>query len=330
MKKSKLYFLVLYFIRKIYYLCIRIIKIKYPDFKPKRGTGGTNSARYCYSICMRHIVHLFNNGMKQIPRSIAEFGPGDSLGIGLCMMLAGVDEYYAFDIVEHANKSTNLAIFNELINLFKEKSPIPDNNEFSNIKPLLDDYSFPSHIFNENILNEALSDKRINNIKQLLTESSLDTSGNIKIKYIVPWENYSGNYPNVDFVLSQAVLEHIDNLPQFYFVMAQILNSGCFTSHEIDFKSHGETYEWNGHWAISNKKWKKIRGARPYLINREPLSTHLEFLKRNKFIILEKECHSATQYGRPTIKRSKLSDRFLNMSDEDYDTSSCFILAKKE
>jgi hypothetical protein len=111
--------------------------------------------------------------------------------------------------------------------------------------------------------------------------------------------------------------------------MAQILASGSFISHEIDFKSHGETYEWNGHWAISDKKWEIIRGTRPYLINREPLSTHLNLLKSNDFMIVKKEICSGIMEEIPSISREKLAEKFLYLSDEDFNTASCFIICKK-
>jgi hypothetical protein len=309
-------------------LGISLIRKIIPNFKAE-VTGGTISARYCYSVFMRHLIHLYKNGMKTIPLRIAEFGPGDSLGIGYCWLLAGANEYYAFDIVEHATKERNLIILNGLVALFKEKTRIPDNNEFSRIKPLLDDYSFPNYIFDDNNLQKNLSIERIKSIEILVSKLSEPLDKNITIKYIVPWENYTGNYPEVDFIYSQAVLEHIGNLPRFYNVMMQILIDGAFVSHSIDFKSHGETYEWNGHWAISDKKWKKIRGDRPYLINREPLSTHLHMFKKNGFTIIAKENSFGTDASRPSIHKNKLQDKFINMTEEDFNTASCFIIAKK-
>jgi hypothetical protein len=160
-------------------------------------------------------------------------------------------------------------------------------------------------------------------------QSNNNKNYQIKIEYIVPWENYSGNYPVVDFVFSQAVLEHIDNLKHFYHIMSKILIDGGFVSHDIDFKSHGETYEWNGHWAISDVKWKKIRGSRPYLINREPLSTHLQLFKENGFQIIVKIPSSGSAEEKPSIQRKKLVGKFLNLSDEDFETSSCYIIAEK-
>ena len=325
-KDSKLYFLA----RKEYYrTVVKIIRGIDPTFKQNYiGTNGAVSFRYCYSVFMRHIVHLFKSGMLKIPNRVAEFGPGSSLGTGLCAILAGAKEYYAFDLVECADNKSNLEVFDGLTALFKAKAPIPDNREFPEVRPLLDDYSFPSHIFDDNVLRENLSNERVDLIVKTLTEGK-NVSDNIIIKYIVPWENYSGIYPEVDLIFSQAVLEHVDNLERFYTVMYNILAPGGFISHDIDFRSHGETYEWNGHWAISDKKWKKIRGGRPYIINREPLSTHLQLFEKNGFQIKVKIPSLGSNERGSSIRRKKLAGKYIHLSEQDFETSSCYIIAQK-
>ena len=75
-----------------------------------RGTGGTNSASYCYGIWIKHLTLLGQSGLHEIPNAIAELGPGDSLGVGLAALLSGVNEYYAFDIRKYTNTEKNLKI----------------------------------------------------------------------------------------------------------------------------------------------------------------------------------------------------------------------------
>jgi len=60
-----------------------------------KGTGGTDSARYCYSVWLRHLVMAKRNGLNPYPRIVAELGPGDSLGIGLAALISGCDKYFA-------------------------------------------------------------------------------------------------------------------------------------------------------------------------------------------------------------------------------------------
>lgn len=54
-----------------------------------RGTGGSTDARYCYSVWLRHLVMAHVRGLNTDPHTLAELGPGDSLGTGLCAVLTG-------------------------------------------------------------------------------------------------------------------------------------------------------------------------------------------------------------------------------------------------
>ncbi len=54
-----------------------------------RGTGGTISARYCYSVWLRHLCVARDYGLPTQPSVIAELGPGDSIGSGLAGLLTG-------------------------------------------------------------------------------------------------------------------------------------------------------------------------------------------------------------------------------------------------
>src|SRR3954471_22067499 len=84
----------------------------------RKGTGSTSSARYCYEVWFKHLVLLWAHGMRSIPQSLAELGPGNSLGVGLAAMLCGVDRYVALDVVNYSNPRVNLAVFDELVDLF--------------------------------------------------------------------------------------------------------------------------------------------------------------------------------------------------------------------
>lgn len=304
-------------------------------FKPNTGLSfvnvigeGTISARYCYAVFLRHIIHLNHYGMNKVPGKVAEIGPGNSIGTGLCFILTGADKYYGFDSVAHANLETNLFVFDELVELFRKREPIP--KEFPDVKPYLDkkDNSlFPEHIFSHELLKRTLSDDRISLIRDILRNKAVDS--NIEIKYISPWENYKGQYPAVKLVYSQAVLEHIDDLENFYKRCAEILPGGGLMSHQIDFRSHGSSVKWNVHWAIDENEWNsKVQGL-PFYINREPLSTHIKLLKKNNFeIVIIKPVKNDNKRS-DGINRKKLQGRFSMLSEEDFTTSGCYIISKK-
>ena len=100
-----------------------------------RHSGGTESARYCYSVWLRHLVMAGNAGVSTRPERVAELGPGDSFGIGLAGMLSGTDHYLAFDAKPHARVERNLAVFAELVELFSRRAPIPGETEFPEVFP---------------------------------------------------------------------------------------------------------------------------------------------------------------------------------------------------
>ena len=65
-----------------------------------------------------------------IPNSVAELGPGDSLGIGLAALLCGANNYYGLDAVPYCNDERNLKVFEELVGLFTQREHIPISRNF--------------------------------------------------------------------------------------------------------------------------------------------------------------------------------------------------------
>src|SRR5438128_2334723 len=65
------------------------------------GTGGTEAASYCYSVYLRHLVLAYGSGLPTAHNVVAELGPGNSLGVGLCALLTGANRYLALDAMRH-------------------------------------------------------------------------------------------------------------------------------------------------------------------------------------------------------------------------------------
>lgn len=228
------------------------------------GTGGTNSAKYCYSVWLRHLVMAYNNNLPTQIDTVAEIGPGDSLGIGLSALLSGVKKYYAIDIIKYANADKNIEIFDELVELLNNREKIPHEEFFSNIKPSLKSYDFPSNILNDSILKKSLNDERIEDIRKELKDlDNYNKQDSCMIYYFVPWfESKQILNEPIDMILSQAVMEHIENLTLAYKTMYRWLSPLGFISHQIDFKSHGTSRKWNGHWSYSDFTWRVIKGKK--------------------------------------------------------------------
>ena len=97
-------------------------------------------------------------------------------------------------------------------------------------------------------------------------------------------------------------------------------------SHQIDFRSHKLTKKWNGHWGISGIVWKLMMGKRPFLINRQPYSTHVKYIEDAGF-----ECvHLKTRKEVNGISRTKLAREWKHLTDDEMQTSGIFIQAIKQ
>lgn len=288
-------------------------------------TGGTGSARYCYSAWLRHLIYASSCSGGQVPKKVAEIGPGDSLGTGLAALISGVDEYYAFDVVKYFNVEKNLKVFDELVALFENREPVPDEKEFPRLKPCLKSYEFPSGVLSEEHMHRAMNPERLSRIRNAI-EHMNKPAGDIRIYYSPEWHDQSMiAEESVDMIFSQAAMEHVDDLENGYKAMYRWLKRRGVMSHTIDFKCHGLATRWNGHWAYSDATWKLLRGKLPYLINREPHSTHAGMIRQNGFDIRQ-DIRTETRSG---VDRQSLHRRFRRLTDEDLLTSDAFILAVK-
>ena len=289
---------------------------------PPVGTGGTVSAQYCYSVYLRHLAISDQHSLATDPLTVIELGPGDSIGIGLMALLTGAEQYYAVDAVRHASSATNLLIFDELVKLLTDQAPIPSGGEFAEILPELGEYSFPSKILSEDRLTQALAPDRLSRLRLALA-SNLTTG---PIRYLAPMGRMHEILDNsVDLIISQAVMEHIDQLQETYTECFRCLKPGGFMSHQIDLRCHDTAPEWNGHWKYADLTWHLMRGGRSWFINRQPCSTHISLAKVAGFNI-----HAEIkQFGNFGIARNQLASRFKALSDNDLTIASVLILASK-
>lgn len=288
------------------------------------GTGGTDSAAYCYGVWLKHLTFLWESGLRNIPGTVAELGPGDSLGIGLAAMLCGTDNYYALDVVRHSNPDTNVRVLDELVDLFKTRAGRPRKG-WPDFDPYLNEDLFPSHILSDELLERALCPERVAEIRGLLQ----DPGGNqqtLSIRYMVPWSDAGViEKDSVDVVVSHSVLEHVRDLETTYRALYQWLKPGGMMTHQIDFTSHGLSREWNGYRTYSELLWKIVLGRRSFLINRQPHSVHTGLLTQNGFSLLL----DMQNYAPGGIPRSRLSKCWKGISDDDLACSGAFIQAKK-
>ena len=290
----------------------------------RRLEEGTVSARYCYSVWLRHLVMAHDRGLPTNPQVLVEFGPGSSIGTGLAALIAGGAEYFALDIVKSADTAGNLAVFDQLVELFRARADIPGEKEFPEVEPRLPTYRFPAHVLTAARLAQALDAPRLARLRRSVATAG---SSGSSVRSLVPWHNAALDGRPADMVLSQAVLEHVDDLARAYQKMYDWLKPGGVMSHVIDFRCHHTARSWNGHWTYSDLTWTLIRGRRPYFLNRAPCSTHASLLRQTGFDVVF-EC---PRRQLSTIDEKHLASSFREgtLQPADLLTSGLFVQAVK-
>jgi SAM-dependent methyltransferase len=249
---------------------------------------------------------------------VGELGPGDSIGIGLAALLSGADQYVGLDLVPFSAKAELEPIFDELVQLYCHQEPIPDDQEFPHLRPRLASYEFPVDLIDaKNCANRA---------NAIRTELSVIMKGSRVIKYQAPWTSPADIAPgSLDLIFSQAVLEHVDYLEETYRSMFTWLKPGGYASHVIDFSAHHLSPFWNGHWAYSDLQWKLVRGQREFLLNRRPLSTHINYAEESGFEILK----VFRNYEDSRLGPHCLALDFQQLSAEDSRTRGAILVLRK-
>ena len=293
-----------------------------PAALTNRGGGRTHSARYCYSVYLRHLVKLAEAGLPTAPRAVAEIGPGESVGAGLAALIAGAERYVGLDVKHYALRPDTAALFDELVALFRARAPIPGGTEFPTIKPELPDDAFPTRILSADRMARALDPARLDDLRRRIAAGGEASP----LGHIAPWHDAGSIEPGaIDWIFSQAVMEHVDDLALTYRACREWLAPGGVMSHQIDMKSHGTAAAWNGHWAYSDAMWRVVRGRRLYLINRAPASAHRAAMNAAGFAIVADQ----PVIRRDGLPKARLAPRFRGMSDEDAATAGLFVIARR-
>jgi SAM-dependent methyltransferase len=291
----------------------------------RKGTGGTNAASYCYGVWLKHLTLARSNGMQGIPGTVAELGPGDSIGTGLAAMLSGSNHYFAFDIIQHANIDMNLRVFDELVGLFRARTDRPSKG-WPDFDGQMGGKLFPHHILTPQVLEGSLSADRVEAIRQRIQDPSANTD-ELSVRYMVPWRDPSIVRPgSVDLILSHSCLEHVDALDATYEAMRLWLRPGGFMTHQIDYTDHGLARNWNGYRTCPEWAWRLTRGKGYFLINREPHSVHLEQMRRHE---LEVVCDMRFERVRDSVERAALAPKWRSLDDADLYCASAFVQARK-
>lgn len=284
----------------------------------RAATGGTDSARYCYSVWFRHLLILTQHGFHLRGAHIGELGPGDSIGTGLVALLCGATGYTGLDVVPFSARANLQQLLGELVQLYTQQEPIPDQEEFPNVRPRLASYDFPAHAVEWKDSAEHITCIQ-EAVKKGINHSPM-------ITYRAPWSSSGAiEAESLDLVFSQSVLQYVDALEEAYRAMFTWLKPGGFASHWIGLWAHQFSPFWNGHWAYADWQWRLVRGRRELLLNRQPLNVHLQYATKVGFAVVRQEREFASG-GLPVHALAKKSQEF---AEEDLRTRGAMVILRK-
>lgn len=238
--------------------------------------GGMGNAGYAISVFLEHFSKV--EFMRKNDGFIAlELGPGDSVASAIIARAFGAERCYMVDAGAFA--SDNVASYRGVITSLRGQNIwVEDIKEQSDITELLDQYG---GVYLTNGLDSLRS---------------------------IPDES-------VDFIWSQAVLEHIP-LREFDATMRElqrILRKNGVCSHQVDLKDHLGAALNNLRFSeeIWEAKWMAQSG---FYTNRIRFSEMLDIFSEVGFDV---EVVSKEQWQRLPTKKSKMQSEFRKMSDED-------------
>jgi hypothetical protein len=306
------------------------IKSYLPVRKTYTGTGGSDSARYCYAAWLRHLVSIGRVVPDLRPRVVAELGPGDSLGLGLAALLSGAERYLALDVLAHTNVDVNLEVLDALAPFFRDRADIPSDEEFPELYPRVGTRSFPDDVLRRMALKVDASDERVASLRRAISGIAEPSSAHAAIRYLCPWPTAAVEPGSVDLIVTQAVLQDMDHrsetdaLTVAFKAMAGWLKRGGVMSHQVNLAFPDTTW-WNQHWMYGELTWTLIRGRRPYYVNRVPASEYLRLCEEHGFEVVAVTPVAADD----SAPRSKLPRRFRDLPTTDYSTRAVHFVARK-
>jgi Fe-coproporphyrin III synthase len=188
---------------------LRHILLDYRTPRPIPLNQIEKNIEYVFSVVNnfeKQLNNAFENNYNFEQKNILEIGPGQDLGTGIIYMSKGAKSYTAIDRFKLL--VSNPMFYQKILNRVDKSQ--------SDLKNLVD------------IISAATADKnnkeiRLNNFKYLNVYSE-KMSEKINDKF--------------DLIVSQAVLEHVDDPEKAFREMYMLLDDRGVICHEIDFKSH--------------------------------------------------------------------------------------------
>lgn len=189
-------------------------RLVYTNFRQRlsynSGDIRTNSGSHHLSASLEESIHYINDvfrdykhygGIDRFYGKVAEVGTGDSCGVGILFLRDGCEHVDLIDKY-YSNRST-----------FRQSEII---RELTETNPAL---------IKANIATNTYSEENVNGLSRHYGQQASA-------------ENFFKENKGYDFIVSRAVLEHVDDPETSLLLMAKALNTNGMMLHKVDLRDH--------------------------------------------------------------------------------------------
>jgi hypothetical protein len=279
-------------------------------FSEMLKNGGNQSQSILYDISIFNkfssIVHTY---AESLPETTLHIGPGGSLGCEVLLCLSGIKKAWSLDPC--ASRPFDLKTF---ISTLQQLSTVTNSLQtIHNCSAL--PFSIPEHSI------EAEGAYRIGtSIMQHFPNRTLENTGL--------------QDESVDFLFSNAVLEHVRDPLQCIREAHRILTKKGLTAHQIDLRDHRDFKDPLHFLRYSDSQWqermKKYCSRDPLrYMNRLRAQDFLAIFESEGFRILEYTPNASASDQTVNDARANLASSIARYSADELKTTSCFIVAQK-
>ncbi len=253
--------------------------------------GKADTWQYILPVVEKHVKYFRDHSQSNAPWTALELGPGDGILSGFFAQSMGAIRVTLVDAGDFANR--NVDAYHSQLDGARQAWPdlaLPDISGCSTLDDLL------------SIAGSTYLTNGLESLKSLPSDS-------------------------IDFIWSQAVLEHIRR-QEFNETMGElrrILKPEGIMSHTVDFKDHlGGALN---NLRISSSKWERPSYAlrSGFYTNRLRHSEMVSMIASHDFTM---EFPYVRKWGSSPIKRKQLAPEFSDLSDDDLCISGIHIVAK--
>lgn len=284
------------------------------DLLRAKNEGASRDPAYCYGVWTSHWHACRAAGMETTPATVLELGPGGSVGVGLCALLCGAERAWALDVDALADVAGNLQVLDGLVPLIRAHRGAPLNGDGA---PLL----------SEDEVAALTAPDRVAGLAEAVRRVGAGTAdADSPIRYFAPWGS-ADIVPaaSVDLIISQSVMEHVEDVAGAHTACVQWLKPGGWVRHSVDLRCHDTTQTWNGHYVVGDTLWALAKGRRGYLINRLTPTEHQALVMAAGLEIVAAD--RVSEVG--GVAASDLAPRFRGMTDEDRTCRRWIVTARR-